>query len=375
MKQLNLCSAIHQYPTCKEFVQDFDIKDSDLIITCRYLYEPYFKDYFEANRIKPQVIFQEQYGEGEPNDDMVNSMIDAIRPDYDRIIGIGGGTVLDISKLFALRQMTPLLDLFQGAIAPEKKCRLILVPTTCGTGSEVTNVAILGFQKLNTKLRLAAEALYADDAVLIPELINTLPVRFFATSSIDALIHGIESSLSPLATEYSKLFGHKAIQLIIESYRVIEKEGMDARDRLLDQFLLASNYAGIAFGKAGCGAVHAMSYPLSGKYHVAHGEANYVLLTAVLKKYAAKECSNNYRETMNVLAQALNCAPDQVVPELEKLLSVILEKQPMSYYGATADDLDEFTENVEKYQQVIMSHNPTVLSREDILDIYEDALS
>ena len=374
MKQLNLCSVIHQYPTCKDFVGDFDIRDSDLIITCRYLYEPYFKDYFEASQIRPQVIFQEQYGEGEPSDAMVNRMIEDVRFDYERIIGIGGGTVLDISKLFALKQMTPLLDLFGGVISPEKKCRLVLVPTTCGTGSEVTNVAILGFQKLNTKLRLAAEAMYADDAVLIPELIHTLPVRFFATSSIDALIHGIESSLSPLATEYSKLFGHKAIELMIESYRVIEKEGMDAKDRLLDQSLLASNYAGIAFGKAGCGAVHAMSYPLSGTYHVAHGEANYVLLTAVLKKYAAKECSSNYSETMKVLATALNCAPDEVVAELDQLLSVILKKQPMSSYGATEGDLEEFADNVENYQQVIMSHNPTVLSREDILDIYKDAL-
>ena len=375
MKQLTLNSAIHQYPTCKEFVQDFDINDSDLIITCQYIFEPYFKEYFEKNNIKAQLIFQEQFGAGEPNDDMVNSMINAIRPDYDRIIGIGGGTVLDISKLFALKHMTPLSDLFLGKITPEKKCRLILIPTTCGTGSEVTNVAILGFNTLNTKLRLANDALYADDAILIPELINKLPLQFFATSSIDSLIHGIESSLSPLATEYSKLFGHKAIKLIIECYRIIEAKGIDARQELLNKFLLASNYAGIAFGKAGCGAVHAMSYPLSGKYHVAHGEANYVLLTSVLKKYSEKVCSNNYTETINVLVEALNCPTDNVVTELDKLLSVILKKQPMSHYGASADDLNEFTDNVLNYQQVIMSHNPTVLSREDVMDIYADALA
>ena len=118
-----------------------------------------------------------------------------------------------------------------------------------------------------------------------------------------------------------------------------------------------------------------MSYPLSGKYHVAHGEANYVLLTSVLKKYSEKDCSNNYTETINVLAEALNCPTDNVVTELDKLLSVILKKQPMSHYGASADDLNEFTNNVLNYQQVIMSHNPTVLSREDVMDIYADALA
>lgn len=370
MKMLSLSSYIHQFDTCKEFVEEFEIKDTDLIITCEYIFEPYFKDM----DIKAQVIYQEKFGAGEPNDDMVNAMIDAIDPNYERVIGIGGGTVLDISKLFALKTLTPLLDLFQGRIAPEKKCDLILIPTTCGTGSEVTNVAILGFNALDTKLRLAVDEMYADHAVLIPELINKLPRQFFATSSIDALIHAIESSLSPLATPLSKLFGHKAIELIVNSYKQLESEGFDALPGLLNDFLLASNYAGIAFGKAGCGAVHAMSYPFSGKYHVAHGEANYVLLTSVLKKYATKECSDAYAETMNVLATALSCNVDEVAECLDKLLSVVLEKKPMSNYGTTAEDVPNFADSVLKYQQVIMSHNPTVLSREDVIDIYNDCL-
>lgn len=370
MKQLSLSSRIHKLDTCKEFVKAFDIKESDLIITCEYIFEPYFKDM----DIKAQVIFQEKFGQGEPNDDMVNDMIKAINPTYNRVIGIGGGTVLDISKLFALKTMTPLLDLFQGKIAPEKKCDLILVPTTCGTGSEVTNVSILGFNALDTKLRLAVDELYADDAVLIPELINNLPRKFFATSSIDALIHAIESSLSPLATPFSKLFGYKAIELIITAYRRLEQEGFDIQNSLLEDFLIASNYAGIAFGKAGCGAVHAMSYPLSGKYHVAHGEANYALLTSVLKRYSEKKCSDNYTETMNILKSALGCTIDEVPSELDKLLRVVLEKQPMSHYGTTAEDVPAFADSVLKYQQVVMSHNPTVLSREDIIDIYNHCL-
>lgn len=370
MKQLSLSSRINKFDTCKEFVEEFNLNESDLIITCKYIFEPYFKDM----DIKAQIIFQENFGQGEPNDDMVNKMIEAINPNYTRVIGIGGGTVLDISKLFALKTMTPLIDLFQGNITPEKKCNLILVPTTCGTGSEVTNVAILGFNSLDTKLRLAVDELYADDAVLIPELISNLPRKFFATSSIDALIHAIESSLSPLSTPFSKLFGYKAIDLIVSAYRKLEKEGFDILDSLLEDFLIASNYAGIAFGKAGCGAVHAMSYPLSGKYHVAHGEANYVLLTSVLKKYSEKKCSKNYYDTIDVLKTALSCEADEVSAELNKLLGVVLEKQPMSHYGTTKEDVAEFADSVLKYQQVIMSHNPTVLSREDIIDIYNDCL-
>lgn len=370
MKMLSLSSYIHQFDNCKDFVEEFGIKENDLIITCEYIFEPYFKDM----DIKAQVVYQEKFGAGEPNDDMVNAMIAAINPGYDRVIGIGGGTVLDISKLFALKKITPLLDLFQGRIAPEKKCDLILVPTTCGTGSEVTNVAILGFNSLDTKLRLAVDEMYADHAVLIPELINKLPRAIFATSSIDALIHAIESSLSPLATPLSKLFGHKAIEMIVAGYKKLEADGFDSLPELLNDFILASNYAGIAFGKAGCGAVHAMSYPFSGKYHVAHGEANYVLLTSVLKKYATKKCSAAYDETMAVLSQALECPVANVATRLDELLSVSLEKKPLSAYGTTKEDVAVFADSVLTYQQVIMSHNPTVLSREDVIDIYNDCL-
>ncbi len=370
MKQLGLCSKLYKFSTCKEFVEAFDFKKTDLIITCKYIFEPYFGDM----NIPSQVIYQEEFGLGEPNDDMVNAMIEAIQSDYERIIGIGGGTVLDISKLFALKTLKPLVDLFQGRITPEKKCDLILVPTTCGTGSEVTNVSILGFNSLDTKLRLATPEMYADYAVLIPQLIEKLPRHFFATSSIDALIHAIESSLSPLSTPFSLLFGHKAIEMIVNGYTRIKSEGYDVLPELLETFMIASNYAGIAFGQAGCGAVHAMSYPLSGKYHVAHGEANYALLTSVLKKYAEKDCSEKYDETITILKNALGCERKEVAEKLDELLSAVLEKKPMSAYGTTKDDVEPFADSVLTYQQVIMSHNPTVLSKEDVIDIYNDCL-
>lgn len=370
MKQLGLCSKLYKFNSCKEFAESFELKPTDLIITCKYIFEPYFGDM----NISSQVIYQEEFGSGEPNDDMVNAIIEAVKGDYKRVIGIGGGTVIDISKLFALEQITPLVDLFQGKITPKKKCDLILVPTTCGTGSEVTNVSILGFNSLDTKLRLAVDEMYADYAVLIPTLIEKLPRHFFATSSIDALIHAIESSLSPLSTPFSLLFGHKAIEMIISGYTRIKNEGYDILPQLLENFMIASNYAGIAFGQAGCGAVHAMSYPLSGKYHVAHGEANYALLTSVLKKYAEKNCSDKYDETITVLKNALNCEKENVAEKLDELLNAVLEKKPMSFYGATKDDINAFADSVLKYQQVIMSHNPTVLSKQDVIDIYNDCL-
>ena len=149
-------------------------------------------------------------------------------------------------------------------MAPElpKRRELVLIPTTCGTGSEVTNISILNRTRLGTKMGLVGPAMYADAAVLIPQLLEGLPFGVFATSSIDALVHAVESSLSPKATPYTKLFGYKAIEMLIRGYQTIAREGREARLPLLEDFLIASNYAGFAFGTAGCAAVHAMSYPL-----------------------------------------------------------------------------------------------------------------
>lgn len=370
MKQLSLCTSIYRFAEPKEFAEAMHLNKNDLIITCRYIYGPYF----DALQIPAQVIFQEDFGAGEPSEPMIAGILSSITENYDRVIGIGGGTVMDIAKLLCLKNIQPLEDLFTGKIPAEKKCPLILIPTTCGTGSEVTNVSIVSFPTLDSKLRLAEEAMYADEAVFIPRLLEQLPYQIFATSSIDALIHAIESSLSPLATPYSELFGHQAMRMIIGSYQQMREKGKDVLPELLETFLIAGNYAGIAFGKAGCGAVHALSYPLSGKYHVAHGEANYALLTAVLKAYSDKTCSEKYDTVVAILKDLLHCETENLFDELDRLISFILEKKPLRSYGTVMEDIPAFADNVIQYQQVIMSHNPTVLDREDILGIYQSCL-
>ena len=128
-------------------------------------------------------------------------------------------------------------------------------------------------------------------AVLIPEVLQSLPEYAFVTSSIDALIHGSESYLSPGATPASELFSLEAIRLILNGYEKIYFSGGDPaeqRKAYLKDFCCGANYAGIAFGNAGCAAVHAISYAIGGAFHVAHGEANYQFFTEVFKLYQKK---------------------------------------------------------------------------------------
>lgn len=368
MLQLAVEPKIFKYETCKEFAEAFEIGQGDLVITNEYIYQPAFGQL----DLKCDVIFQEAYGAGEPSDDMAEAIYRDIPGSPKRVIAIGGGTVIDISKLFALKYVSPILDLYDGKLPIEKDKELVLVPTTCGTGSEVTNIAILALNSRGTKKGLAVDEMYADAAVLIPELLKGLPFRFFATSSIDALIHAVESSLSPKGNTYTRMFGYKAIEMILKGYLQIRDHGEEARMPLLEDFLMASNYAGIAFGNAGCAAVHALSYPLGATYHVAHGEANYAMFTGVMKNYMEIRTDGEIAKLNAFIADILGCDVGEVYEELENLLNVLIQKKPLHEYGVTEQDLLDFTDSVLENQGRLMANNFVPLDKERVYKIYKE---
>lgn len=368
MQQLMVKPVIFKYDTCKAFVEEFKIGKGDLVITNEYIYHPAFGNM----NLECEVIFQEKYGAGEPSDDMAEAIYKDIKETPKRIIAIGGGTVIDISKLFALKYVSPILDLYDGKLPIEKDKELILVPTTCGTGSEVTNIAILALNSRGTKKGLAVDEMYADYAVLIPELLKGLPFRFFATSSIDALIHAIESSLSPKGNVYTRMFGYRAIDMILRGYMEIRDKGEDARFPLLEDFLIASNFAGIAFGNAGCAAVHALSYPLGATYHVAHGESNYAMFTGVMKNYMELKSDGEIAKLNAYIANILGCEVEEVFDELEKLLNILIPKKALHEYGVTKQDLKEFTDSVMVNQGRLMANNFVELDKERVYKIYKE---
>lgn len=368
MKNFKLSTEIFTFDNCKEFCDQFNINKSDLIITNEYIYRPFFEEYTNG----ATVIYRRDYGSGEPNDKMVEDIYNNVKnTDFKRVIGIGGGSILDIAKLFALEKLTPVCDLFEKKFAPKKNKELILIPTTCGTGSEITNISVLHLSSINSKLGLAHDEILADYAVLIPELLKVLPFKVFAASSIDALIHAIESFVSPKASVFTEMYSIEAMKMILNGFKHIVDNGKDSLNSLLNDFLIASTYAGIAFGNAGCGAVHAMSYPLGSIYHVPHGESNYVFFTEVFKTYEKINSTGKIQRLNYILANILNCSEKETFEELEKLLFKILPKKSLKGYGASEEDLEIFTDNVLTKQGRLMGNAYVPLDRDTIYNIYK----
>lgn len=369
MQALRVVPKIFYFDTFKEFNEEFKLQKGDILVTNEWMYTPYIKPL----GVDIPVIYQEKYGKGEPSDEMIDAMMAEMKKyEYNRIIAFGGGTIVDICKILALEPADKSVDLFTGKKAPKKIKELVVIPSTCGTGSEVTNVAIAELKSLHTKKGLAVDETYADIAVLIPESLEGLPDYVFATSSIDALIHAAESFLSPKANPFTEMYSLKALRMIMEGYKKLIAKGNNQANRkeFLKDFILASNYAGIAFGNAGCGAVHALSYSIGGAFHVPHGEANYQFFTEVFKMYVRKQPKGKIADMNKIFAEILNCSVENVYDEIEKLLNQLISKKPLKEYGMTEAQIDEFTKLTVDNQQRLLANNYVPLSDGEIREIF-----
>jgi 4-hydroxybutyrate dehydrogenase len=360
------------------FLQQWQIGNNDLIITNEYVLKPQLS----KKTLLCDVLYQEIYGKGEPDDEMVDAMLKVVADKetqsgktYERVVAIGGGTVIDISKLFVFGGGLSCEEIFEKGATLSRKRRLLVVPTTCGTGSEVTDIAIVAFKKKQTKLGLAVPALFPDEAVLIGDMLRTLPYEVFATSSIDALIHAVESYVSPKATVFTQTIGESAMERILKGYRELVNKGWAKSKTLpddLQSFLTASTMAGIAFGNAGVGAVHALSYPIGAIYHVPHGKANYLVFEEVFTAYRQQKADFSALE--GVLGKILNSSRSEVWRTLFELLSNVLSRQPLHELGIDKKKCLEMAESVIQGQQRLLNNNPVPLSQEIIAGIYESCM-
>lgn len=377
-REIIIAPTIFKFADFGAFAQEFALGARDVVLTNEFIYKPFM----EQLGLPCTFVFQEKFGVGEPSEAMIETMYEQIPYDsYDRVIAIGGGAIMDLCKLLGCKRPSSVHELFfkREPVVAEKE--IIAIPTTCGTGSEVTNISVAIVKdekdgKLTggeTKLGLVSDAIIPSKVCLIPDLLKTLPYKPFAASAIDALIHATESFLSPhRRTMTSEMYSVKAMEMILEGFRRIALEGADTRLSYLDEYVTASMYAGIAFLKAGCATVHAMSFPLGGTYHVPHGESNYALFGKILEIYDEYQPEGELGRFKEIVARCLGCTKDDALRTLNVTLEKVLALKPLHEYGFTEADITDFPVSVMANQQRLVTNSYAPMTLELMERIYRE---
>lgn len=220
----------------------------------------------------------------EPNYHEAQAMIDEFKKqEADFIIAIGGGSVMDVAKLSSILATDEytVKDLLDEPLLAKKQITSLMIPTTAGTGAEATPNSIVGVPEKDLKIGIVNPEMIADYVILDSRMIKNLPKPIAAATGVDALCHAIECFTSAKANPISNTFALEALDLIMNNLveACTNPEALKAKSDML----LGSFYAGVAITSSGTTAVHALSYPLGGKYHIAHGVSNAMLLTPVMK--------------------------------------------------------------------------------------------
>lgn len=335
MRLLKIEPVIYKYDDCRAFCECFKIGKDDLIITSKEIYCEFLHD----NIKESAVIFIENYGSGYASESMVESIYESTKKmSFERVIAIGNRSVLDVGKIFALKNISPVNMLFQHKLEIIKERELILVPTTFGHTSEITNRCFLEFDDKNKK-ELAVDELFADSTILIPQLMKSISFNTFAVNSISVFIQAVESYLSPKATEHTQLFSEKAIKIILDGYKKLKFEGKQSYCNVAEDFPLAGNYSGIAISNTGYGMINLIGYNLSLRYDISQIDAEYAVFIDILRKYAEVKSDNNIKKFNALITDLLDCSKDALYDELEKILNYILPKKNICKYGAEEEEL------------------------------------
>tara|TARA_R110002020_G_scaffold66995_4_gene175914 strand:+ start:331 stop:1503 length:1173 start_codon:yes stop_codon:yes gene_type:complete len=295
---------------------------------------------------------------------------------HDSVIAIGGGSAMDIAKCVAVyaRYEGALEGVFGENKIARREVPLIAMPTTAGTGSEVTNIAILSDKAQQMKKGIVSDCLLPDIAIVAPELTLSCPRSVTAASGVDALVHAVEAYLSNFATPITDALAVKAMNLIVHALpkAFANPNHLQAREDMATGSLLA----GLAFGNAGVGAVHALAYPLGGRYHLAHGVTNALLLPFVME-WNKLACVERFRGIAVAFDEPVtdlsdDAVADLVIKRLHKLCADVEIPSGLSSFDIPESAIPALAAeaiNVER----LLRNNPRVLTQADIEAIYHAA--
>lgn len=314
----------------------------------------------------------------DPNLDVAHDAAEALRASgAPVVIGLGGGSAIDIAKIAALmvENKGSLHDYFGVDLVPEAGRKTLIVPTTAGTGSEVTPIVILSDEAEKLKKGVVSPYLFPTVALLDPELTLGLPPTVTAATGMDALIHAVEAFTSKNAYPMTDMLAREAIVLISDNIRTAFANGqnLDARSRMLEGSLLA----GMAFANAGVTAVHAFAYPIGAEFHIPHGVANSIMLAPVMA-FNMLGNLDKFAEMAELLGEETTGMSNRemalaAVEALRTLASDLRIPDHLSRFGIKEADIPMLAQGVMKVTR-LLANNPRQMTVEDAEQIYLSVL-
>ncbi|WP_347548468.1 iron-containing alcohol dehydrogenase [Pseudalkalibacillus hwajinpoensis] len=295
---------------------------------------------------------------------------------HDGLIAVGGGSAIDIAKgVSAFTSFNgELTELVGTNLVSQKGAPIIALPTTAGTGSEVTNISILSDTEAQLKKGIVSDYLLPDVAIVAPEMTLTMPPSVTAASGVDALVHAIEAYISVHASPITDALAIYAIRMISSNLpkAYANPTNLEAREKMAT----ASLMAGMAFGNAGVGAVHALAYPLGGRYHIPHGVSNALLLPYVME-WNKIACMERFRDIATALGENTHSlsdaeASDKAVIAMKRLCEAVNIPDGLRSFDIPESALSEMAEDASQIER-LLNNNPRKLSKTDIEEIYQSA--
>ena len=314
--------------------------------------------------------------EGNPSTDTVVKATEGFKKsNADFIVAFGGGSPLDVAKAVAVLATYGgnIVD-YEGAgkvmgpVVP-----MIAIPTTAGTGSEVTAFSVITDHSRNYKLTVVSNYLLPAYVILDPDLIATVPANTAAACGIAAMVHALEAYISKAASPFSDIFAREALRLIGGSIRdyVADRSNPAA----CESMMVGSLFAGIAFSHARLGNVHAMSHPVSAYFDVPHGVANAILLPTVVDFNKDAADPEKYRYIYGCISKDMgadiNFTPDMLATEIRMLNYELGILPTLSDIGVTSDKFEQMADDAMKSGNI--QCNPQFTMKNDILKLYEQA--
>ncbi|MFC3126699.1 iron-containing alcohol dehydrogenase [Pseudoroseomonas globiformis] len=288
----------------------------------------------------------------------------------DGVFAMGGGSAMDTAKLVAylLRSPGELAGIYGVELAKGQRLPLVLAPTTAGTGSEVTPISIVT-TPTDEKKGIVSRRLLPDVALLDPELTLGLPPAVTAATGVDAMVHAIEAFTSRrLKNPLSDVLAKRALSLLSANLPLVMKDGRDKAAR--GAMLLGSCLAGMAFANAPVAAVHALAYPLGGRYHVPHGLSNALMLLPVLRFNLAAAAPLYAELAPSVGAEGPGA--EAFLLAIERLVGVCEMPKRLHELQVTRESLPQLAADAMQQQRLLIN-NPVELTELDALRLYEEA--